>query len=227
LQELGHAIRYGFLRDNEARAVESVNRCFDLRPDDMVARFLEATLGTHLINRTAFIYLTANRRHRLLRAASARCLERGLSGYQAGAFLVGSLVEPESPVGFWEQFESAEIAFLLNEWVLHQKYLRLLDDVGESRISRVRSYILSQGLGALSIPRSEAAGFLTLKLSRADLDDVRRCIPEGSDPQTLELIDVLRQPFGMLFDYSDPMSLNRLRSVCTREGMPVPVSDES
>ncbi len=227
LQELGHAIRYGFLRDNEARAVESVNRCFDLRPDGMMIRLLEGTLGTHLVNRTAFAYLTADRRHRLLRAASARCLERGLSGYQAGAFLIGSLVEPESPVGFWEQFESAEIAFLLNEWVLHQKYLRVLDDVGESRISRARSYILSQGLGALSISRFEAAGFLTLKLSRADLDDVRRRIPEGSDPQTLELIDALRQPFGTLFDYSDPMSLNRLHSICTREGIPLPAPDES
>lgn len=227
LQDLGHAIRYGDLRDNETRAVECVNRCCDLNADTLALHLLEATLGMHLINHTAFAYLTVERRARLLRAAAARCLARGISGYQAGAFVVGCLVEPDSPIRFWDQFDPGEIAFLLNEWVLHQKYLRLLDEVGESRVSRAKNYILTQGLERLLIPHCEGAEFLTLKLSRADLDEVRNSLREGSDPQTAEVIDHLRRPFGMLFDYSDPASLDRLRRVCSREGVALPSADES
>ncbi len=226
LQDLGHAIRYGVLRDNEARAVECVNRCFDRRSEVLVQRLLEATLGTHLVNLTAYKYLTADRRVRLLRAAAASCLARGICGYEAGAFVVGSLIEPDSPMRFWKEFDPGEIAFLLNEWVLHQKYLRILDEVGESRVSRAKNYILTRGFEGLQIPLYGAAGFITLKLSRRDLDEVRSRIPGGGDHQTAELIDLLRKPFGMLFDYKDPASLDGLGRVCGREGIPLPAPDE-
>ncbi len=226
LQDLGHAIRYGLLRDNEPRAKEFVNRCFDWRSKKFVSSLLEGTLGSHLVNRTAFACLTADRRARLLRAVAVRCMERGLSGYQAGAFLIGSLVEPEFPTVFWERFNPGEIAFLLNEWVLYQKYLLVLDKVGESQISRARNYILSRGLETLTIPKSDAVSFLTLKLSRIDLHEVRRHLPEGGDLQTAEFLDVLRKPFGVLFDYSDPVSMERLHYICAQEKIPLPDPNE-
>jgi hypothetical protein len=226
LQDLGHAIRYGLLRDNKTRAIEFVNRCFDLRGNDMAVNLLDGTLGSHLVNRTAFALLTADRRALLLRQVSSRCQELGISGYRAGAFLVGSLVDPEFPAVFWERFKPREIAFLLNEWILYQKYLRVLDDVGESQISKARSYILSQGLSALSIRKVDVEGFLTLKLSKAGLGEILNHIPERCDHQTVELIEALRQPFGKLIDYSDPAGIERLRHICSRERKPFPAPDE-
>ena len=222
LQDLGHAIRYGGLRGDEARAAEFVNRCFDVRSGDLVAHLLESTLGTHLINGTAYGLLTPDRRIRLLHSAAAICLERGLSGYLAGAFIIGSLVDPGAPLAFWKSFSPREIAFLLNEWVLHRKYLHVLEEVGERRISRAKNFILSRGLGAHFIPEIEALDFLPLKLGGTDLDELRARLPEGADAQTVEVVEALRRPFGELFDYDDPARLDRLRRVCEREGLPLP-----
>lgn len=221
-QDLGHAIRYGQLGADPARAVDFVNQCFDLHGDRLARRLLESTLGTHLINQTAYERLTKDRRIRLLKAAVALCLEQGLSGYQAGAFVIGSLVEPNSPAAFWERFSAREVAVLINEWMLHQKYLHVLNDVGERRISRAKDIILSQGLGVLSIPRGTVAGFMPLKLSQIDLDEARRMLPETSDPQTAAVLDLLRQPYFAFFDFSDPRSLTGLRRICEREGLPLP-----
>jgi hypothetical protein len=226
LQDLGHAIRYGELRDDEGRAAAFVNRCFDQNAQKLVLELLRATLGMHLINRTAFTRLTADRRVLLLRSVAAHCLAHGLSGYEAGAFVVGCLIEPESPPSFWKRFAPDEVAFLINEWVLHQKYLRLLNEVGEKRISRARSFILTRGLATVCISGSEAASFVSLKLSGADLNEVRRRIPEGSDPQTAEIIETLGKAYGVLFDYADASSLEHLRRVCASESIPLPDPDE-
>lgn len=226
LQDLGHAIRYGELRDAPGRARDFVNRTFDLRPDEVVARLVETTLGTHLINATAFELLTPDRKVRLFRMAVAESLRRTLSGYHAGAFVIGSLLDPRSPVAFWEYFQAHEIAFLINEWVLHQKYLDMLETIGEKRIARAREIILSGGLSELPQLAASVASFMPLKLSRIDLGEVRRCAPEGVDPQCLELIDLLRRPYGSLVDYADPRSLASLSRVCEGEGLPTPRPDD-
>ena len=226
LKDLGHAIRYGELRGDAARAEEFVNRCFDLRPEPLVHRLLETTLGTHLINMTAFERLTEDRRARLFRIAAAECLRRQISGYQAGAFVIGSLVDPRAPVSFWERFQPSEVAFLVNEWVLHQKYLDVLEVVGEKRVARARDIILSSGLAALPSIADAAKDFVSLKLSGIDLGLVRAALPAYADPQSGELIDALRRPFGAMWDYDDPTALASLRRVCDREGVPLPAADD-
>lgn len=226
LQDLGHAIRYGELRDQTGRAGEFVNRCFDLRADGLVQRLLETTLGTHLINLTAFEFLSSDRKARLFRMAVAACLERRLSGYHAGAFVIGSLVDPRSPVSFWECFHAHEIAFLINEWVLHQKYLDVLDVVGEKRIGRARDMILAGGLSVLPRLAAAAFGFMTLKLGRTDLDEVRRSVPDGGDPQSAEVIELLLRPYSALVDFDDPQSVSNLARICEAEGLPLPRPDD-
>jgi hypothetical protein len=226
LQDLGHAIRYGELRDDPTRATDFVNQCFDVRGDRVVQRLLETTLGMHLINLTAFTLLSSDRKVRLFRMASGVCLERRLSGYHAGAFVIGSLVDPRSPVSFWEHLQAREIAFLINEWVLHQKYLDVLDVVGEKRVGLARDMILSGGLSALPKLAAAAVGFMPLKLSRADLDDVRRSIPSDGDPQCAEVIDLLLRPYGVLVDFSDPYAVSGLARICEAEGLPLPRPDD-
>ncbi len=226
LQDLGHAIRYGELRDDQSRAREFVNRCFDVRGDRLVQRLLETTLGMHLINLTAFALLSGDRKIRLFRMAVSVCRERRLSGYLAGAFVIGSLVDPRSPVSFWDSLAAHEIAFLINEWVLHQKYLDVLDVVGEKRIGQARDLILSGGLSTLPKLASAAVGFMPLKLSGTSLDDVRQAIPGGADPQCADVIDLLRRPYGELVDFSDPYSLGGLTRLCEAEGIPLPQPED-
>ncbi len=225
-EDLGHAIRYGELRGDPERAAEFVNRCFDVRADGLVTRLLDTTLGMHLVNATAFALLTEDRKVRVFRQAAAACARRGLSGYHAGAFVVGSLLDPQAPAAFWERFSGREIGFLLDEWVQHQKYLGVLDALGEKRVARAREIILSGGMGDLPGLVSAAALFLSLKLSRVDLGDVARSLPAGADPQTVDLVESLRGPIGGLIDLGDERSLARLKSLCEAEGVPVPGADQ-
>jgi hypothetical protein len=68
--------------------------------------------------------------------------------------------------------------------------------------------------------------FLPLKLSRINLAEVRRALLPGDDPQTVELVDLLRQPYRTLIDFADERSLGRLREACEAEGVPTPGPDD-
>jgi len=227
LQDLGHSIRYGRLQKDPSSSAAMVNQCFDINRQKLAGRLLEVTLGTHLMNLTAYELLTPDRQINLLRDALALCREKGLSGYQAGAFVIGSLIRPESPGLFWEAFSPAEIGGLINEWVLHQKYMNILNDVGEKKISRARTFILSQGLKSLRIHPGMLKEFMPLKLSRIDLSEVRRVLPLNIDPQTVEVLDLLGQPFSKFFNYDDPRSLARLKKICAAEKVPLPGPDDT
>jgi hypothetical protein len=190
LQDLGHAVQYGRLQD-DPRKEEFVNRAFDANRGRLAERLLDVTLGSHYVNLAAFRLLSLDRRVGLLKSVLAICRERGLTGYQAGAFVVGSLVEADAGAAYWAGFEPAEIAALLNEWLLHQKYLRVLDAVGERRVNRARALILAQGLSAVLIHRGWAAEFKGLRRSGVDLEEIRRHVRAGFDPQIEELLEVL------------------------------------
>jgi len=222
LQDLGHSIRYGRLQRELAGAAAFVNQCFDINRKKLVGRLLQVTLGTHFMNMAAFELLTPGRQVKLLKDALASCRRKGISGYQAGAFVIGSLIHPDSPGVFWESFSPVEIGGMINEWVLHQKYVDILNDMGERKISRARTFILSQGLRSLHIHHGMLKEFMPLKLSRVNLAEVRRGIPENGDPQTVEVIDLLLQPFGKFYDYGDPGSLARLKKICDAEKLPLP-----
>ena len=225
LQDLGHAIRYGELRDHAPRARQFVNECFDRRPEGLVQRLLATTLGTHLINLTAFELLTDDRKVRVFQVAAKICRQRAISGYRAGAFVVGSFVDPRFPIAFWERFQPRDIAFLISEWVLHQKYLAVLGVIGEKKVSKTKEMILAGGLGALPGPTA-AAAFMHLKLGRTDLEEVRREVPAGGDPQTEEIIDLLLRPFSAFVDFDDPYSVSRLVGMCEAAGIRVPGPDD-
>ena len=165
----------------------------DANRGTLAERLFEATLGSHYINLAAYRLLTPDRRIGLLKDVLALCREKGVTGYQAGAFVIGSLVEPGAEAAFWTAFEPREIAGLLSEWLVHQKYLNVLDAVGERRVNRARSVILAQGLAAVQIHRGWAVEFEGLRSSGVDFDEVRRHVGEGYDPQTAELLDALKR----------------------------------
>jgi hypothetical protein len=225
LQDLGHAIRYGRLSKDAAEAASFVNRAFDANADTFVARMFEATLGSHLINRTAFDKLSPDRREKLLKAALAEGARRGAAGYEAGAFLIGSFVDADAPPAFWRSFDPDGLARLVNEWILHQKYLRVLEDVGEKKLGRVRDVLSSKGLGTLKVSEALALGFTRLKLAGTDLAAARARLDAAADPQAAELLNMLAKPWSELIGRDDEASWNRLEALCSAEGIPVPARE--
>lgn len=225
LEDLGHAIRFGRLSRDAAEAEAFVNRAYDANADGFVSRIFETTLGAHLINRAAFNKLSPDRKERLLKASLAEESRRGVTGYEAGAFIIGSFVDADSPPAFWRSFDPDGLARLLNEWVLHQKYLQVLEDVGEKKLSRARDAVLSSKLGKLKISKGLALGFARLKLSGTDLAAVRARLDAGADPQTGELLDLLAKPWEEILDRDDEASWSRLAAICAAEGIPVPARE--
>ena len=203
LENLGHAIRFGRLSRDSAEAETFVNKAYDANADAFVSRMFETTLGAHLSNRTAFDKLSPDRKERLLKAALAEEARRGVTGYEAGAFIIGSFIDMDAPPAFWRSFDPESLARALNEWVLHQKYLQVLEDVGEKKLSRARESLLGNRLGTLKVSKGLALGFARLKLSGADLAAARARLDAGADPQTRELLDLLAKPWGELIEKDD------------------------
>ena len=226
LQDLGQAVRSGKLRNDPEEAVAFVNHCFDVNSEQLVSRLFETTLGMHLSNQTAYRLLTPERRVALLQATIRAARAQGRNGYEAGAFVIGCLVEPGAASDVWQQFAPDEVAFLVNEWVLHQKYQEILSDVGERKLNLARGVILSQGLGELRVHVGLVREFLPLKLSGVDLEQVAQALPVGADRQTGEVVELLRRPFGEFFDFERRDAVARLERLCRTHGREVPGPDD-
>lgn len=125
-----------------------------------------------------------------------------------------------------ERFEPGEIAFLVKEWVLHEKYEYALSQLGGRHLRRAREAILSEGLGSLPSLPAMAARFMTLKLGNTDLAHVEAVLPAKADGQTAELVGLLRRPFGVFFDFGDARSASRLQGLCSEAGRVLPEAEE-
>lgn len=226
LQDVGHAVRYGRFSPDQQKAAAALNRCFDINSDEMVDRLLQATLGTHLINRTGFNLLSARHQTEMLKKAVKRCMTRKISGYQAGSFIIGSLIPSPAPITFWQSFGWADIAFIISEWILHQKYLKIVHEVGEKKINLARDLILSDGLGDLDLTSGLLLEFIPLKLSRIDLHKIIKSIPDHCDSQTAALLKLLIKPYSYFYDFTQSWSMEPLRRICEQEGVPLPSPDD-
>ena len=85
-----------------------------------------------------FDLLTLDRKIEFFKRALAKCSREHLSGYEAGAFMLGRFLSSRYPVKFWKSFTPAEVALLINEWVLFEKYIQLLHDTGERKLLQAR-----------------------------------------------------------------------------------------
>ncbi len=226
LKDLGHAVRFGRLGKDGRKAGDFISRCFDVRGGIMAHRLLDTTLGAHFLNQAAFARLSEDRQARLLKAVLKISAAKKVSGYRAGAFIIGCLVPSDAGVSFWKKFTPGEAARLINEWVLYQKYLNILNDVGEKKISRARSHILSRGLGAVRVDKGLVLGFMTLKLAGVPWGELRRAVTPSFDSQTRDVIDLLSRPYAVFYDFDNPWSVAQLKKLCDHEGLLLPRPDD-
>jgi hypothetical protein len=115
-----------------------------------------------------------------------------------------------------------EIGLLVNEWVLFEKYIQLLHNVGEKKVLHARKKILKEGLDELYLHPGNVHSLMTLKLSGAPLQQAKDSLPAWCDPQSVRVLELLQQPYGTFYDFDSNWSLAELQKMCGEENLPTP-----
>lgn len=225
LSEVTRLVNFELRRESdEARRL--VNGWFDERETMYMEEVLKSDIGDHLGQSNVFEMLTLGRKIRFFKLALAKCSQEEKSGYEAGAFMLGRFLCMCYPVAFWTAFTPTEIGLLVNEWVLFEKYMQLLHNVGERKLVIARKQILKGGLDQLSLHPGNVQSLITLKLSRVPLQTVRESLPSWTDPQSAKVLALLQQPYRAFYDFNAVWSLRQLEKLCQEENLPIPHPDD-
>jgi hypothetical protein len=215
------------LRGESEESGRLVNSWFDDRETLYMEEVLKSDIGDHLGQGNVFEMLTLDRKIRFFKGALAKCSREHISGYEAGAFMLGRFLSFRYPVAFWKCFSPSEIGLLVNEWVLFEKYMQLLHKVGERKVLLARKQILKNGLDQLSLHPANVLCLITLKLSGTRLEEARNSLPEWSDPQSVRVLELLQQPYSAFYNFSAVWSVSQLEKICGEENLPLPRPDDT
>lgn len=215
------------LREESEEARRLVNGWFDDRDTVYVEEVLKSDIGDHLGQSRVFDMLTLDRKIRFFKQALAKCSRERISGYEAGAFMLGRFLSIHCPVAFWRSFSPPEIGLLVNEWVLFEKYMQVLHNMGERKVLQARKKILREGLDELDVYPGNVMCLMTLKLSGTQLDHAKVSLPVWSDPQSAKVLELLQRPYDAFYDFDAEWSVGELRKICQEENLPVPGPDDS
>ena len=210
------------LREQPEEAVQLVNGWFSDHEPSYVEQVLKCDIGDHLVQNRVFDMLTPERKVRFFKLTVEKLLRERVSGYEAGAFMIGRFLSARYPVAFWKAFTPSEIAMLVNEWVLFEKYMQVLHTMGERKLLQARKKILKDGLDELKLHPGNVRALITLKLSAAPLAEARTALPEWGDPQARRVLELLEQPYKAFYDFRARWSLRELEKICEEEKIPVP-----
>jgi hypothetical protein len=210
------------LQKNQEKARNLANSWLDSNMELYIDQVLKSELGTHKDQHMIYNLFTNDRKILFFKAMIKICYQKGLQGYNAGSFMLGRFICLYHPVAFWQEMDRSEIAFLLNEYILFEKYLQVLNDLGERHINRVRRKILSDGINGISLSHIDPTVFVTVKFVFKDWETLKEEYAQSLDSGTLYLIDLLKRPFNYIYDYKMEWSLNRLKEICEKENIPLP-----
>ena len=225
LSEVTRLVNFELRRESE-EASRLVNGWFDERETMYMEEVLKSDVGDHLGQSNVFEMLTLERKIRFFKLALAKCFREQISGYEAGAFMLGRFLCMRYPVAFWKAFGPLEIGLLVNEWVLFEKYMQVLHSVGERKVLMARKQILKGGLEQLSLHPGNVESLITLKLSGVPLQEVRESLPEWTDPQCAKVLELLQQPYRAFYNFQAVWSVRQLEKICQEENLAVPQPDD-
>ncbi len=215
------------LRGETAQARQLVNGWFDNHEALYMEEVLKSDIGDHLGQSNVFEMLTPERKIRFFKQALAKCFRGRISGYEAGAFMLGRFLSSRYPIAFWRALTPAEIGLLINEWVLFEKYMQVLHNVGERKVLLARKQILMNGLEEISLHASQLQwSLITLKLSGMPLQEAIDSLPQWSDPQSAHVLQLLQQPYRLFYDFKACWSIRQLEKICEEENIPLPRPDD-
>ena len=125
--------------------------------------------------------------------------------------MLGRFVSKPIPTSVWNRLSDRVVAFLVNEYVLYEKYTRVLEEVGEIRLARAHSRIESEGMDSMVVESFDMLNLVPLICSTHDWLNVSREL-ESMEHQdnTHLLVDKLSRPIGEIFDLSNPYTARML-----------------
>ncbi|MCM1042324.1 MAG: hypothetical protein NC396_07870 [Bacteroides sp.] len=212
------------LTEHPETAREIVNNWFSANASTYVSQLMESNMGSHQDQYRVYELLSLSNKTALFEQACAYCVENRRSGLDAGSFMLGRFLAMPLPLAFWKAFPTGSVAFMLNEYVLYEKYLNVLREVGEQQITKAKARILSDEISAIEAMIHEADTFVPLKLGRPDWEAVEIHCHRlfNIQKETFLLVRMLRQTYGSLFDYAQPWRKSRLQKICDENGLPMP-----
>ena len=204
LDKLARLIRLE-LQDRPDTARALVNNWYSFHADQYVQEVLQSKMGSHLDQSRVFLLLDIQRQVQFFQTVSQICMERGLNGLTAGSFMLGRFVSRPISTSVWNRLSDRIVAFLLNEYVLYEKYQQVLAEVGEIRLARAHSRIETEGIDNMTINNFDLYTFVPLICSMHDWNQIARQL-EGIEHQdnTHILVQKLSHPLEEIFDMSKP-----------------------
>ena len=119
--------------------------------------------------------------------------------------MIGRFVSKAMPREVWDGLTDRQVAFLLNEYVLYEKYLHVLEEVGETRLARVHGRIETVGVDNMAIDNFELYAFVPLLLSAHNWDNIAAELNTMEHQLTTQvLVEKLSQPIHQVFDLTKP-----------------------
>mgnify|MGYP003483399957 FL=1 len=198
---MARIISYDLNQDPEKAAI-IVNTWYNLNSALYQNQVLESKMGSHNEQSRVFNLLDIDKKIDFFKNIIIKCIKENLSGLEAGSFMLGRFLAKPLPKSFWEAFLPNEIAFMLNEYVLYEKYLTVLQEVGETKLTRTSSKIISEGLHELEIKNFDYYTFIPLMNLKVNWSNVIRNVNLLSNKQdnTLIFIETLSKPISDVFN---------------------------
>lgn len=212
------------LNKHPQKAKDFVNKWFSQNAQSYVAQLLESSMGSHQDQYRVYDLLTMEHKIDFFTMADKYCLENKKSGLDAGSFMLGRFVASKHPIAFWKNFKEEQLAFMLNEYVLYEKYLNVLYEVGEQQITKARKKILSEEISSIEAKIFNVDQFISLKLCAPNWDEVENALRtlHNKQAESLSLLSRLRLKYSELFNYNAPWSIAKLEAICKEENLPLP-----
>lgn len=204
ISKLARLIRCN-LQNQPEKASYLVNSWYESHPDKYVDGVLQSRMGDHNDQGRLFDLLTTTNKIDLFRRLHTLCNEKGLSGLRAGSFMIGRFVARPLSRKMWNNLSDATVAFLMNEYVLYEKYQQVLQEVGEIKLARAHSRIETEGIDNMIVHNFEMNTFIPLLYSQHNWTQVAKEL-ENMEHQdnTHLLITMLSRPVDEIFDLNKP-----------------------
>ncbi len=193
------------LQDKPKKAAGIVNSWYESRPDDYVDGVLQSRMGDHNDQSRLFNLLSTHNKTNFFQRISAVCINRGISGLTAGSFMIGRFIAHPLPVHMWDSLSVKVVAFLLNEYVLYEKYQQVLQEVGEIKLARAHSRIETEGIDNMVLRNFDLSNFIPLLYSTHEWSLISNELEhiEHQDNTHL-LVEMLSRPIEEIFDMTTP-----------------------
>ncbi len=209
INKLARIIRID-MRDDADKSTGIVNSWYENNPDRYLKQVLKSRMGDHQDQSRVFNLLNKKHKADFFCRATQWCRAEGLSGLNAGSFMLGRFVAKPLPASLWQMLDDKIVAFLLNEYVLYEKYQMVLQEVGEMKVARAHARIESTGMESMLLEHFDLFTFAPLLHISRDWAAISKAL-DGMEHQdnTHTLIKKLSQPIEKIFDMSK--TWNRVR----------------